>query len=50
MVPDVWDKVVNLSLVATLGLVVAGFFPLLYSVWETYVANEEKHTAYRKYE
>lgn len=50
MVPNVWDNAVNLSLVATLGLVVVGFFPLLYSVWQTYLANDEQYAAQRKYE
>ena len=45
MIPDMWDMW-SLRLVVTLGLVLAGFLPLAYSVWSTYQAEDnqsEKH-------
>lgn len=33
-------QILNFPLVVALILVVAGFLPLLYSVWKTYIANK----------
>lgn len=44
MIPDFWDQVLTLPFLMMFGLVAAGFLPLLYSVWQTYLENEEKPT------
>ena len=41
MIPDIWDQALNIRIIAMLGLVLAGFIPVLYSVWRTYEENEE---------
>lgn len=50
MVPDIWDQALSLPVLAMLGLVAAGFLPLLYSVWQTYLENEDKPVTQRKHE
>ena len=42
MTPDIWDQALSFPVIAMLGLVLAGFLPLAYSVWQTYLKNEEK--------
>ena len=42
MAPDIWDQALSLRFLTTFGLVAAGFLPLLYSVWQTYLENEDE--------
>ncbi len=46
MTPDTWDQALSLPFLILLGVVAAGFLPMLYSMWETYLQNEEKPTSY----
>ncbi len=49
MIPSIWDQALSLPVVSMLGLVAACFIPLLYSVWQTYMENdEEPATRHRK--
>ncbi|MEZ4591146.1 MAG: hypothetical protein R3D55_08385 [Chloroflexota bacterium] len=41
MAPDIWDQW-SLRVLITLGLVLAGFLPLLYSVRETFFAKDKQ--------
>ena len=41
MTPEIWDQW-TLRVLITLGLVLAGFLPLLYSVRETYFAKDKQ--------
>jgi hypothetical protein len=38
---EFWDIVLNPAFAVTFGLVLAGFLPLLYSVWMTWTENSE---------
>lgn len=50
MTPNIWDQALSLPVLVTLGLVAAGFLPLLYSVWQTYLENKEKRTTQHRHE
>ena len=41
MTPEIWDQW-SLTVLITLGLMLAGFLPLLYSVRETYFAKDKQ--------
>lgn len=42
MIPNFWDQISSFPVLTMFSLVLAGFLPLLYSVWETYQANDRK--------
>lgn len=50
MTPNFWDQVVSFPILSMLGLVLAGFLPLTYSVWQTYLKNEEKRLTQHRHE
>lgn len=45
MFVDFWDLMLSPTFLITFGLVLAGFLPMLWSIWETYVNNDD-HAEY----
>ncbi|MEZ4835570.1 MAG: hypothetical protein R2873_26865 [Caldilineaceae bacterium] len=39
---DFWDLMLNPAFLITFGLVLAGFLPMLLSVWSTFVTNDDQ--------